>query len=632
MLDLNKSEHRVDIDILRGIAVLLVCLFHFWPNIITGGYIGVDIFFVISGYLITNIIKNKLSKNNFSFSDFYIRRVRRLFPSLIFVLTVVLITSYFFILYDDFSDLIKHSFFATIFASNILSWHDINYFNSTAELKPNLHLWSLGIEEQFYLLWPFLLYVFYRFRINLIYLCLIFAVSSFVLNIYISKTSLTASFYLPFTRYWEFLIGSFVAIIYDKYHDNLPKKITQLLFFFGFLLILYSTIFFNKNTDFPGFNAFYPCLGSALIILYGVNNKFFSIIKLQPILVFFGKISYALYLIHWPLICLNNLAFNISFFSPGNIFLFSILLAYLITLYVEKPFLTKYANIFGFRILLLTYILLTIFISYLFFYNPIKSNSRKLDNKNIINSSFLHKYNSYSDKVNVEYSEGCNFRNKDQTLKKSISDSCYIEKNIHKPTILLWGDSHMQALSFGIKNIYGNDYNILQVATHSSMPTLNVRQDIVSVASNNFAIDIIKKNKPEIVIIAQNNDHIKNDWALIAKKLKEIGIKRIMLIGPTPKWYPSLPRVLIKEGDTRATSLDIKHGFDKSILNDDKLLENICYESGIEYISILKFVKKDNNILVREPITNELLVFDYGHLTLPASEWLANNLFNKYIK
>lgn len=626
-----KADHRIDIDCLRGIAVLVVCLFHFWPNGLTGGYIGVDIFFVISGYLITNIISKKMKEKRFSFSDFYIRRVRRLFPSLLTVLILTLGVAYFVILFTDFADLIKHSFFASIFSSNLLLWRDINYFNSTAELKPLLHLWSLGIEEQFYFVWPLLLLILLRFR-HYILISYLFLLVSVVLNIYVTRHSQNAAFYLPVTRYWEFLLGGMVALHLNRFIPLFSVLARKILFGIGILMIMYSCWFFNKNTSFPGYAAILPSLGSAIVILFGSGVSVYRLTGTQPVLIFLGKISYCLYLVHWPLICLNNLAFNVSYFSPLSLFIFSILLSYLITTFIERPFLTRYANMGGFKVLMVCYIVFAASIAYLYFGKPLSAQSRKIDTDNGAYVSFLNRYDHYSDSVDVEFSEGCNFRNKDQTAKKAICDSCVVIADSARPTIFLWGDSHMQALSYGIKTRFRNTYNILQVATYSSAPTLNIRLDEVGMKSNKFALESIKRVVPEIVILAQREEHLRNDWALIAAELKKSGVKRILLIGPTPKWYPSLPRVLIKEGNINAEVLSSASGYDKAASADNEKLKEICLKNNIEYISIIDFVKRDKNTLVRIPVSHELLVFDYGHLTLPASVWIADQLISKSVK
>ena len=626
-MHLNQEiKYRYDIDSLRGIAVLVVCLFHFWPQYITGGYIGVDIFFVISGFLITSIITKKLESDTFSFADFYIRRVRRLFPALLAILLLTLLVGFYLFLYDDFVDLIKHTLYALIFSSNLMLWRDVNYFNSTAELKTLLHLWSLGIEEQFYLVWPLIIVLLRKFNLNLNGFAYFFLIASFLLNIYVTRHSQTAAFYLPLTRYWEFLLGAIVSIHWKKHSNLLSQKRLSIFFYLGLGLIFYSCLIFDKNTIFPGFNAFIPAIGASLVILFGDGTKFYKYSRLETVLRFFGRISYSLYLVHWPLIAINNLAIGVPYTPAYYLFAASIAISYLMTVLVEKPFLTKYATFSGFRILMFTYIALLGFIGYFFVLSPVKKNSREADKINASYLPFLEFYSTYSDRVDAEFSEGCNFRNKDQSSKETICDSCFTVKDLKKPTILLWGDSHMQALSYGIRNKLQSKYNILQIATHSSAPTLNLRLDQTSVKANEFALELIRKISPEIVILAQNNEHLRNDWEMLIRKIESYGVKHVMLVGPVPKWFPSLPRVLIKTGSTESKFMNVNIGLDKEVAKDDKELLELSKSIGFEYLSVYNFLRQDDSIRVRVPNSNELVVFDYGHLTLPASKLIADQL------
>lgn len=210
-MQLTHPKYRSDIDGLRAIAVLLVVGFHAFPHWVKGGFIGVDIFFVISGFLISSIILGNLESNTFSFTEFYSRRIRRIFPALLVVLTTCFTIGWFVLFADEYKLFGKHMAAGAGFVSNLVFWDESGYFDKAAETKPLLHLWSLGIEEQFYIAWPVLLWVAWRLHFNLLAMTLAVAAVSFFLNTKGIRTDAVATFYSPQTRIWELLTGSILA-------------------------------------------------------------------------------------------------------------------------------------------------------------------------------------------------------------------------------------------------------------------------------------------------------------------------------------------------------------------------------------------------------------------------------------
>lgn len=206
---MNKNlGYRADIDGLRALAVILVVLFHAFPYWVKGGFIGVDIFFVISGFLISTIVFTSLEQDNFSFLEFYKRRVIRIFPALILVLLVCVVFGWFVLLADEYKQLGKHVTSGAIFSSNFLLLSESGYFDNAAETKPLLHLWSLSIEEQFYFLWPLILWFSWKKRFNYLTITITLLLISFLFNLYKIKNNSIAAFYLPQTRFWELLAGA----------------------------------------------------------------------------------------------------------------------------------------------------------------------------------------------------------------------------------------------------------------------------------------------------------------------------------------------------------------------------------------------------------------------------------------
>lgn len=230
-----ENKYRPDIDGLRAIAVLAVVAFHGLPDLITGGFIGVDIFFVISGYLISTIIFEGLYKNDFYFLDFYARRIRRIFPALLLVLVMVFVFGWFELSPDEYKQLGKHIAAGAGFVSNLAYWSEAGYFDNLSETKPLLHLWSLGIEEQFYIFWPLLLWVFWKRNFNFLTTALILTIASFALNAKGVRQDSVAAFYSPHSRFWELSCGSLLAW-FALYKKQKSENITNIADRFLFLL------------------------------------------------------------------------------------------------------------------------------------------------------------------------------------------------------------------------------------------------------------------------------------------------------------------------------------------------------------------------------------------------------------
>lgn len=320
----NHLQYRPDIDGFRAVSILMVVIFHAFPDFIKGGFIGVDIFFVISGFLISTIIFKSLQTNTFSFKEFYSRRFRRIFPALTLVLIFCFLLGWFTLLGEEFKQLSKHITGGAFFISNIQFWREVGYFDTLAETKPLLHLWSLGIEEQFYIFWPLFLWFAHKKGLNLFWSALILALASFLLSLATIQVDVTAAFYSPFTRFWELLSGAVLAW-HTMHHptilNSLQKKFVQQTSMLskcinnisehtyanfqsitGFGLVLLGALFISKDIQFPGVWALFPILGSVLVISAGPNSYLNRIFLTNKLMVWLGLISFPLYLWHWPLL------------------------------------------------------------------------------------------------------------------------------------------------------------------------------------------------------------------------------------------------------------------------------------------------------------------------------------------
>lgn len=305
--------YRPDIDGLRALAVLAVIGFHAFPARVPGGFIGVDVFFVISGFLISGIILRGLEAKKFDFWEFYSRRIRRIFPALTVVLFSTLAMGWFLLLPDEYARLGKHIAAGALFVSNWILWGESGYFDIDATAKPLLHLWSLGVEEQFYLVWPLFLVWVFGIRNKVIFSVTLVLILSFALNMALVKDHPEATFFLPFTRFWELLVGALLAGISmrappgkDVIEELLGRKHIEIVKFLlsasGLLLIGMSIALFSKDSVFPGWLAILPAVGTAMIMASGASSWLNRYLLTSRPVVGIGLISYPLYLWHWVLL------------------------------------------------------------------------------------------------------------------------------------------------------------------------------------------------------------------------------------------------------------------------------------------------------------------------------------------
>jgi peptidoglycan/LPS O-acetylase OafA/YrhL len=303
----SALKYRPDIDGLRALAVLSVVIYHVSPQNLSGGFLGVDIFFVISGYLISLIVFRDQAAGTFSFTDFYVRRIRRLFPALAAVLVAVLVFGGFALFADEYRRLGNHALASIVFLLNFQLMREAGYFDVVSDAKPLLHLWSLSIEEQFYILWPALLIMFGRFRWRVGLMILLLIASSLAFTIYLASSSRDTLYFHPIARFWELLLGAALAYYHHRFGVNtFPSKIDKAwirhtLSVIGFSAIIWAFFRFNGQIPHPGLLTLIPLLGAVLLIASGGNAIAGRVLALQPI-VWIGLISYPLYLWHWPVL------------------------------------------------------------------------------------------------------------------------------------------------------------------------------------------------------------------------------------------------------------------------------------------------------------------------------------------
>ena len=437
-------KYRAEIDGLRALAVLPVILFHAGFEWFSGGFVGVDVFFVISGYLITTIIISEMAEGKFSIVNFYERRARRILPALFFVIIASFPLFYFSYYGNYFTEYVKSIAATATFTSNIFFWLNSDYFSLGSEIKPLLHTWSLAVEEQYYILFPIFLMFTWRLGIKwiLILLSIVFVISLGVAQWGAYNASNAAFFLLP-TRGWELLVGVFAAF-YLKYNTYLKSLfLNQILSLLGLGMIVYSIIAFDESTPFPSLYALIPTIGTGLIILSSTKQTLIHSLLGSKVLVGIGLISYSAYLWHQPL--LAALAFNMPFeehyFYKILVILITLALAYLSYKFIEGPFRNKYQiskqNIFIFAIV--GSISLTLFGVAMGDKKDHNNNySVKFNQKGYIfdNAKLLEdSWNILGDKLGIYFPMY-------SVLNNNIDNELWFDLSDSRPKVLLVGNSH----------------------------------------------------------------------------------------------------------------------------------------------------------------------------------------------
>lgn len=343
---LNKNKHyRPDIDGLRGIAVLSVVLFHAGVPMLGGGFVGVDIFFVISGYLICSIIHREIEQQRFSFAEFYARRARRILPALVAVLLVSSLTGLLVMTSQELRDFASSAAATVLAVANIYFWKTLNYFSAAAEYKPLMMTWSLAVEEQFYVFFPVLLLMLQRLKWRALPAVAALTVLSFAASVYLlNRNPMTAFFLLP-SRAWEMGVGAMLAIAYrpvTQWVDARPRALRETLAAAGLAMLAVAIFGYGHSTAFPGVAALLPVLGTALLIATGasvINRHLLA----ARVLVFIGLVSYSWYLWHWPMLSFARLASDqtLSLATTCTIAALSFVIAVLSWRYIEVPFRTS---------------------------------------------------------------------------------------------------------------------------------------------------------------------------------------------------------------------------------------------------------------------------------------------------
>ena len=619
--------YREDIDWLRAIAVLSVVAFHFEAPAIFGGFVGVDIFFVISGYLITGIIQSEVQSGTFSFARFYERRVRRLLPALYAMVALTAIPSFHYLLTSERLEFFRSVAAVVTFTSNFFFWFQTGYFDHAAVEKPLLHTWSLAVEEQFYLTLPLLLWALLRNvrggRLRLPVALAALSVASFALAVWLMRTDRSASaFFMSPPRAWEFLIGGIIAV--EGFPVLRNARLQQIARGVALVLLAIPIFSLRQGPGFPGLNALPPSIGAALFIWSGIGVPTLIRSGYSPLNVvkFFGRISYSLYLWHWPLFAFARFSKSSLVLDPFDkvaLFALTVAISYLSWRFVEQPFRTRslaptrnaafrFAGISSAALLAASV-------------GGIVASQTPSDTDR--NASQLEAYNTYN--YQPLFRSGTCF-----TQSWSAFDEKCLALVPGKTNVLLWGDSYAAQYFQGLsKSVDPQAVNILQATQAACMPTLNAAsQGIASCKQFAARMDaFFKDSKPDLVIISADwleyargarFDGMIADLKHTIAELNGHGIAAVLL-GPPVQFRSRLPSMLM-----RAQLRGIVLRADDFVLPDIFALDAqmraaLPPREKFSYVSVVNAIcpARQCPLTVGEDIP---LAWDHAHLTAEGSE------------
>ncbi|WP_096087117.1 acyltransferase family protein [Agaribacterium haliotis] len=623
---------RKDINGLRAIAVLTVVIFHFEPNWLPGGFVGVDVFFVISGFLMTGIIFRGLEKANFSILSFYVARANRIIPALAVLCITMLVLGWMILTPNEYSTLATHVASSISFVSNIVYWSEAGYFDAASKEKWLLHTWSLSAEWQFYILYPLVLLALNRLMSlkSIKQLICIATVLGFCFAVIASIKWPNPSYYLLPTRAWEMLLGG-CAFLFPL---SLSPQMRPWLERIGLSLILLSSFLLDEHIPWPGYWAFLPTFGAFLLIQAQRQDSWLTANPLSQKL---GLWSYSIYLWHWPLVVM------IYHFSLGQTYVYlaillSVGLGWLSYELVERRSLKKITSWFGLFTIkpVLMSAALVLLCSIVYFDDGLAHSWRR--GASTPQAKFILYYqdnNTIAKRYDAAWLKCNTYLALRDSSTLETDPSCVTSRG--EGGVFLWGDSHAEALSLGLRTALSEKgvpfYQKTSSGCRASLKPLPQETEMAKRAcdySNKYALDSIANLKPDVVVIAQRNQHDQTDWLSLVQHLKNLGVGEVIVVGPTPQWSPSLPRVLTKPIHWQKDDLYIADkGFDTPVYDTDLVMRKRQGNNDLYYVSLLDSLcyEQEDELFCRARFEGGAIIArDYGHLSEQGSVYVANNI------
>ncbi|MBT0362574.1 acyltransferase family protein [Morganella morganii] len=630
-------RYRTDIDGLRAVAVFLVFAYHLKSSIFSGGFVGVDVFFVISGYLITGIILKSLSEKSFSLLSFFNRRIKRIIPSVFIVSTATVVASYFILLPDDFSNLIKSYFYTAIYSANLFFYSvTSSYFSTSSDELPLLHMWSLSVEEQYYFIWPLILLALAKFIKNKPFEIVAIAVtiSSFLFSHIVSINDQSFSYYMLPTRSGGILLGSMLAILQAN-HEKIRDYNSKYIVLIGLTLIIASSTYINDTDIFPGFWSLIPSIGACLVLLggSGYNNNFFSkTLGMKPIAKL-GLLSFSIYLWHWPIIAIiNYLNIELTSWIIISILLTTVILSYLSFNLLENP-IRKSSFDFkrSFFIFNFTFILTGVF---LYFISQLTNGFSYRSPDNELNNDII------ANRVNVAYADldagWCHASSmKEKNIKYTDRlSNCFIGDKKSKKTALFIGDSTAGHYGpFVDKLAKDAGIKVRQLSTSSCYPSIIVKKDgenpDVCLNFRKIIKDAVEKNKYDIIIISNRwvrdskVSSYKTEYPEEVISFFSDHAKSVFIMGQLPEFKLNPAKCIIRKTCSTSTRFELSADVDQAMSKIRKIAQSKKNVIIIDPSYLLKVNEEYTPFAMGYPMYH-----DTGHLSIKGMEWLVK----KYLK
>ena len=626
-------KRRADIDGLRGLAVLAVLGFHFAPGAVAGGYVGVDVFFVISGFVITNLLLRQPPLTKTTLAMFWGHRVRRIFPALALVLIATLISGWFILWPGQYLALGQSTFWSSLMAGNVYMWLVTGYFSAEPTFNPLLNVWSLGVEEQFYLAWPILLGIVllgFKRRNRTIFVVVGLGLFSWLASLLYPvisvdvESAFSSVFYLPWFRAWELCAGAGIAAFLMARADDVPlirsPRIASAVYVSAVVLLIGSIIFPIASLN-PAVYAAPAVILSVIIIAIGAAKPKASRCFDNAPMLLLGKISYPLYLWHWPVLVLGLAAgYVLNLKTSIVMILISFALALLTWRLVEFPIQALAVT----KTLVASLAALMVIIAGAGY---VVSKAHGFPERS---SQVAKSLESYSYAYASDYRAGECFIESGDSIPTGFASDC-ISASPGKSNILLWGDSHAAHLYAGLAAWLPPDATLSQLNISSCVPTFVIEDDVSTKCGrvNSLATRVISSKTIQTVVLAA----FWSPEALVGLEktidaLTDRGV-RVVLVGPVPWWVPSLPRSWsFREANTMTnlpqySSEHLKP--EEFILNSQ--MNVVANSKGIEYFDLLATMCGEDGCLVRTGSnTSSLTAWDYGHLTRAGSIYVGERL------
>lgn len=633
-------KYRPDIDGLRAVAVLSVLAFHIGLSRFKGGFVGVDVFFVISGYLISSIIFADINASRFTIAGFYERRIRRIFPALVAMLAVASVVAVVYLLPSELVDYAKSMLAATGSASNLYFWAHSGYFSSPIS-KPLLHTWSLAVEEQFYISFPLFLLLVRRFfpqRLRAAVLIL-FSVS-FVTSCVVVSHNPDTAFYMPYTRAWELLLGTLLSLgIFPRLKSAWLRNLATLS---GIGMIMWSVLFYSQDTLFPGLSATLPCVGSALIIWAGEAGASFvgSVLSWRPT-VFIGLISYSLYLWHWPVIVLRHMGMlaglgaiafggNSALLSSHRFDMLvevalSFLLAVLSWRFVERPFRDGPLRLSRRPLFALTGAAIIILLGCAAWTVRAQGfKGRFPDSALQIASAALDDKDGTS-----SVRTGVCFITTDYHFEKYNHDTC-LREDKNKKNYLLLGDSHSAMLWSALSSTLRHS-NVMQASTAACVPSLTPSgsDDCKKMMAYIFQQYLPTHSVQGVFIVGRWEQKNLEPLTGLISWAKQHQLP-VIVFGPVPEYDAPLPRLLAYSIAWTKPDLARQHLVASSKVLDAEMQSMAANTWHVPYISLYQEICGTDGCLEYADAAHKVpLMFDDNHLSAPGATFVVQRLVDK---